>query len=338
MKVKPMSHEMKVYILETLRGAQGEWVSGERLREPFGVSRMAVSKQVRALREKGYGIETGTRKGYRLLSEPDGLYPEMVLPRLQGTRFAEGPYKALDVTSSTNDEIRTLAETGVAEGAMVTAEVQMAGRGRRGRTWFGQRGDSLMVSLLLRPPIPPSRCGLLPLLTAVAMREALTSLGVVGVGIKWPNDLILEGRKLGGILCEISSDFESVSHAVIGLGLNVNTRERTFPEEVRPLACSLRMVTGRVWPRLEILEAYLRQMDRYLAEAWRGEFSRMLADWRAGSVTLGRRIEVTMPDGQRVTGKALDVDDSGALIFEADCGRVMHLTSGEVSLGAGSTE
>jgi len=328
-----MSHEIKVYILEKLREAEGEWVSGEVLRAPFGVSRMAVSKQVRALREKGYGIETGTRKGYRLLTESSGLYPEAVLPRLKGTRFADGGYKGLDITSSTNDDIRVMAEAGAPEGSFVTAEVQMAGRGRRGRSWFGQRGDSLMVSLLLRPPVPPAKCGLLPLLTAVAARGALAEMGVEGVGIKWPNDLILDGRKLAGILCEISSDFESVSHAVIGLGMNVNTLEETFPEDVRNVACSLRTVTGRAWPRAEILERYLRQMDAYLREAWRGDFTRMLTDWRAGSVTLGRTIEVTLPDGSRMRGRALEVDDSGALIFQPAGGALRHLTSGEVSLG-----
>ncbi|MCC5844178.1 MAG: biotin--[acetyl-CoA-carboxylase] ligase [Verrucomicrobia bacterium] len=328
-----MSHEIKVYILEKLREAEREWVSGEVLRAPFGVSRMAVSKQVRALREKGYGIEAGTRKGYRLVSEAPGLYPESVLPRLKGTRFADGAYKGLEITSSTNDDVRGMAEAGAPEGSFVTAEVQMAGRGRRGRSWFGQQGDSLMVSLLLRPPLSPAKCGLLPLLAAVAAREALTELGVEGVGIKWPNDLILDGRKLAGILCEISSDFDSVSHAVIGLGMNVNTRKKTFPEAVRDLACSLRTVTGREWSRADILERYLRQMDAYLNEAWQGDFSRVLADWRAGSVTLGRSIEVTMPDGSLVKGKALDVDVSGALVFQSSAGEIRHLTGGEVSLG-----
>lgn len=328
-----MAHEIKAYILEKLREAEGEWVSGEVLRAPFGVSRMAVSKQVRVLRERGFGIETGTRKGYRLVSEAEGLYPELVLPLLQGTRFASAGYRALESTASTNDDIRELAEAGAPEGWVVTAEAQRAGRGRRGRSWFGQRGDSLMVSLLLRPPISPSRCGLLPLLTAVAAREALAEQGVEGVGIKWPNDLILDGRKLAGILCEISSDFDAVSHAVIGLGMNVNTAAADFPGAVRGVACSLRMVTGRTWSRLEILAGYLRQMDGYLCEAWRGDFGRMLADWRAASVTLGRSIEVTLPDGSRLQGLARDLDDSGALVFETRRGEIRHLTGGEVSLG-----
>lgn len=328
-----MAHEIKAYILEKLRESEGEWVSGEVLRAPFGVSRMAVSKQVRVLRERGFGIETGTRKGYRLVSEAEGLYPELVLPLLQGTRFAAAGYRALESTVSTNDDIRDLAEAGAPEGWVVTAEAQRAGRGRRGRSWFGKRGDSLMVSLLLRPPISPSRCGLLPLLTAVAAREALTEQGVEGVGIKWPNDLILDGRKLAGILCEISSDFDTVSHAVIGLGMNVNTAAADFPEAVRGVACSLRMVTGRTWSRPEILAGYLRQMDGYLCEAWRGDFGRMLADWRAASVTLGRAIEVTLPDGSRLPGLARDLDESGALVFETRSGEIRHLTSGEVSLG-----
>lgn len=332
-----MSQDFKIYILETLRNAEGDWVSGEVLRQSFGVSRMAVSKQVRVLRDRGYGIEASTRKGYRLASEPDGLFPEAVLPGLKGTRFAAGEYKALEITQSTNDEVRLLAESGAVEGSFVTAELQLAGRGRRGRTWFGRSGDSLMVSVLLRPPISPMKCGLLPLMAAVAVREALIELGVEGVGIKWPNDVLIDGRKLAGILCEISSDFESVSHAIIGVGMNVNTLEDSFPEEVRELACSLRTVTGRTWPRAKILEGFLQQMEGYLVEAWDGDFARMLENWRAGSVTLGNQIEVTMPDGQVVSGMAEDVDPGGALIFRSESGDVKHLTSGEVSLGRGVT-
>lgn len=327
------SHEFKLYLLETLREADGAWVSGEKMRERFAVSRMAVSKQIRVLRDRGYGIETSTRKGYRLVSEPDVLFPEAVLPRLKGTRFEQGPYQALEITASTNDEVRTMAEAGAPEGSFVTAELQLAGRGRRGRSWFGKTGDSLMVSILLRPPILPMQCGLLPLLTAVAAREALTDLGVRGVGIKWPNDLILADRKLAGILCEISSDFDSVAHAIIGLGMNVNTLAASFPEEVKDLACSLRTVTGRSWSRALILERFLGKMEVYLSEAWRGDFTRVLSDWRAASVTLGREIEVTMPDGSLVRGVAEDLDVSGALIFRGADGAVKHLTSGEVSLG-----
>jgi BirA family biotin operon repressor/biotin-[acetyl-CoA-carboxylase] ligase len=332
-EVKTMSQEMKVFILKTLRNADGDWVSGEVLREPFGVSRVAVSKQIRVLRDRGYHIEASTRKGYRLVSEPDGLFAESVLPRLKGTRFAKGEYRALDVTSSTNDDVRAMAEAGAPEGSFATAELQLAGRGRRGRNWFGQKGDSLMISVLLRPPLPPSRCGLLPLMAAACAREALLEMGVEGVGIKWPNDIMLDGRKLAGILCEISSDFEQVSHAVIGIGMNVNTAGDVFPEEVRDLACSLKTVTGRSWPRVEILERVLKKMDAYLNGAWRGDFSGVLRDWRAGAVTPGRHIDVTLPDGSRISGTAVDVDDTGALIFRPDTGGEMHLTAGEVSLG-----
>lgn len=328
-----MSQEMKEFILKSLREAEGGWVSGERLRDPFGVSRMAVSKQVKVLREKGYAIETGTRKGYRLVSEPEKLFPERVMPRLAGTRFAAGVYRALDVTQSTNDDVRGLAEAGAPEGSFVTAEFQAAGRGRRGRSWFGQKGDSLMVSVLLRPPLPPARCGLLPLMAAAAARRALVESGCDRVGIKWPNDLILNGRKLAGILCEISSDFESVSHAVIGMGLNVNTPSEAFPEGLREVACSLRSETGAVWSRMEILEGYFRNLERYLDEAWRGDFSTVLSEWRAGAVTPGSRIDVTLADGSRLTGEAEDIDGTGALVFRCDSGQVRHLTSGEVSLG-----
>ena len=333
-----MPHKVKQHILETLRAAGNGWVSGEALREPFGISRAAISKQVNTLKEKGYEIESGPRKGYRLLGEPDDLGAEVVLPLLRGTRFGAAGYRVLRVTQSTNDDALALARAGAGEGAMVLAEQQLAGRGRRGRVWYDKPGDSLMFSVVLRPPLEPAQCALLPLLAAASVRGGMQFLGFDGVGIKWPNDVLIRGRKFGGILCEMSSEFDRVDHAVIGMGLNINTPAEAFPGEVRDIACSLLTATGTRWKRMEVLAAILQCMDLYLAEAWEGRFERMMTAWREGSVTLGKNIQATLPNGQVIEGMAEALDPSGALVLRERTGHTRLLTGGEVSLGTGRSQ
>ena len=328
-----MPHQVKQSILEFLREAQGDWVSSEVLREPFSISRAAISKQVRGLRAKGYQIESSPRKGYRLMEEPDVLSPETLYPALAGTRFAAGKILCMDVTTSTNDEAKSLSEAGAPEGSLVVADVQVNGRGRRGRTWFDSPGQSLLFSVLLRPPLEPAKCGMLPLLAAVSVREGLAAAGFAEVGIKWPNDLMVKGRKLGGILCEISTDFDRVNHAVLGIGLNVNVPAADFPPEVRALACSLKSESGRAWKRVEVLTAVLCEMDRLLTAAWRGDFQPVAERWKAHSVTLGNRITAHLPNGSRLTGIAEDLDPGGGLVLRDDACKLHLLTSGDVTLG-----
>lgn len=331
MKSKPAG--IRQPILEALRAAKGRWVSGGALSDSLGVSRMAVSKQIQTLRDNGFAIESARRKGHRLLWEPDVLTPEAVDPLLRNTRFNCGKTRLLASTPSTNDVALSLARAGVPEGTLVIAEEQTAGRGRRGRTWFGKPGDSLMFSVVLRPPLEPARCALLPLMAASAVRSGLIDLGFTGAGIKWPNDVLVGKKKLGGILCEMSSAFDQVEHAVVGMGLNINTPPEAFPGDIAEIACSLRGETGKSWKRARVLAAVLRHFDRYLGEAWGNKFDAVIQDWRAGSVTLGARVEATLPDGSRLQGVAEDLDGSGALVLRMDDGARRHLTGGEISLG-----
>jgi BirA family biotin operon repressor/biotin-[acetyl-CoA-carboxylase] ligase len=328
-----MSSPLKDDILRGLRDAKGDWVSGEVFRIPAGVSRTAISKQVKGLLGMGYDIESSPRKGYRLVFEPDVLTPEAVSPYLRGPRFRHDRYHYLDETTSTNDHARNLAQAGAPEGTLVVAEAQRAGRGRRGRPWFGQRGNSLLFSIVLRPAFEPARCTLLPLLTAVALRESLHAQTGLDIGIKWPNDLLVDGRKLAGILCEISSDLERVEHAILGIGLNVNTPRNAFPKDIRNLGTSLYTAGRKKHRRARVLLGFLETLDPLLDLLWAGKTDAILDRWRQASVTLGRTIEVDMPNGVVLKGKAVDVDGSGALLFKDQGGHLHVLTGGEVHLG-----
>lgn len=323
---------MNIHLLEILRQEAPEWVSSEQLRQPSGVSRAAISKQIKGWQALGFEIESSPRKGYRLLRDPDSLQPEVMLPFLAGTRFAKGPFVFKEVTPSTNDDCRQLAEQGAGEGAVVLAEVQERGRGRRGRRWFGRAGDCLQFSVLLRPPISPQEATLIPLLAATSIARALKEAGVEGVGIKWPNDVLIEGRKVCGVLCEMSVDMEGIQYAMLGIGLNVNTPGERFPVDLQEIACSLASVSGHAWRRDALLVAILKALDGQLALAWQGRFDEILQGWREVAVTLGRRIEVLMPDGRVLKGVAENVNGQGALMLRDDDGCLQALHSGEVSL------
>jgi BirA family biotin operon repressor/biotin-[acetyl-CoA-carboxylase] ligase len=324
---------MNIKLLEALRRAEPEWVSSEVLRQPSGVSRAAISKQIRVLQGLGYEIDSSPRKGYRLIRDPDSLRAEVMQAFLHGTRFADGVYVYKDVTASTNDDIRLLAREGAPEGSVVVSEVQEAGRGRRGRAWFGRAGDSLQFSVLLRPPLPPQDATLLPLLAATAIYRALRELGVDGVEIKWPNDVLIRGRKVCGILCEMSVDMEGIQYAMLGIGMNVNTPGEQFPRELWEIACSLASETGTPWRRSNVLTAVLRHMETLVQQTWDGEPSEILSGWREGAVTLGQQVNVEMGNGKILRGTAEDVNEQGALLVRDNEGVLHTLYSGEVSLG-----
>jgi len=327
---------MNIRLIELLRSAESDWVSSEVLRQPSGVSRTAISKQIKSLLAMGYEIESSTRKGYRLLRDLDGLQANLIQPFLEGTRFASGRYEYKEATTSTNNDVRQLGEEGAPEGSLVFAEVQEEGRGRRGRVWFNRAGDCLQFSVLLRPPVAPQQATLIPLLAATSVYRALQNMGVKDVAIKWPNDVLIRNRKVCGVLCEMSVDMEGIQYAILGIGLNVNTPGERFPKELWDIACSLASETGKTWRRSELLIAILKEMDAQLTLAWRGEIQPILEAWREGAHTLGKTIRVEMPNGEVLEGSAEDVNEQGALLVRDSSGKLHILHSGEVSLGTGS--
>jgi BirA family biotin operon repressor/biotin-[acetyl-CoA-carboxylase] ligase len=323
---------MDADLLEQLRDSSPEWISGEVLRRQSGVSRVTISKRIAKLQNLGYQIESSTRKGYRLLAEASVLNAEDLEHRLQGSSLYQHPFVIKHETGSTNDDLRALALEGAPEGTVVVSERQFQGRGRRGRSWFAEAGDALLFSILLRPPVPPGQGTLIPLLAATAVYRALCRLGVKDVQIKWPNDVLLCGKKVCGILCEMSVSLEGIEYAMLGLGLNVSTTESRFPEEIREIACSLASATGRSWERPVVLTAVLEEMELLIHALWQGDRDEILEGWREGAVTPGQDITVTLADGSSVQGQALGVNDEGALRLWLPDGTEQVFHSGEVTL------
>ena len=313
-------------VLQALRQAP-EPLSGEALAARLGLSRAAVWKRINRLKAQGYAIVGSPRRGYRLLAATDKLLPAEIALGLKARRLT-GPVHHFDEVASTNDLAKELAAQGAPEGTLVVAEAQTGGRGRLGRQWDSPPGTGLYVSLLLRPKLPPTEMPQITLTTAVAVARAVTRVTGVTPGIKWPNDLLLAGKKLGGILTEMETESEQIRHLVVGLGLNVNNP--AFPAELSPLATSLLLATGRPHSRLKILQAWLEEFEELYGRFLAREFAGILDEWRRLTVTLGSR--VTVRQGPvTICGQALEVAPDGALLVETAAGEVVRVTSGEIA-------
>jgi BirA family biotin operon repressor/biotin-[acetyl-CoA-carboxylase] ligase len=315
-------------VLQTLKGASGP-VSGESLASHLGLSRAAVWKRINRLKAMGYVILGEPRRGYRLLGSPDKLLAEEIIPGL-ATRRLKGPVHHFHSLPSTNDLAKELGAQGAPEGTLVVAETQTRGRGRLGRQWDSPPGGGLYVSLLLRPALPPTQISQITLTAAVAVARALGRAAGITPGIKWPNDVLLEAKKVGGILTEMETEADQIRFLVVGLGLNVNNPE--FPAELQDLATSLARVTGHTFSRRNILRAWLEEFEDLYEQFLAFEFAGILAEWKAYTVTLGRA--VTVRQGLReISGLALDVAPDGALLLQTGAGEIVRISSGELAPG-----
>ena len=315
-------------VLQVLRGA-AEPISGEKLAVHLGLSRAAVWKRINRLKAQGYAIEGSPRRGYRLLTIPDKLLPEEVLQGLKARRLM-GPMHHYETLDSTNDLAKELGSRGAPEGTVVVAETQTRGRGRLGREWESPPGVGLYVSVVLRPMLPPMELPQITLTTAVAVVRAVRRVTGLAPGIKWPNDLILSGKKLGGILTEMESESDRIRYLVVGLGLNVNNPE--FPPGLKDLATSLALEAGRPFSRVNLLQAWLEEFEGLYERFLHQGFPEILEAWKRHTVTLGKK--VTVRQGPReIQGQAEDVAPDGALLIRVANGEVLRVTSGEITPG-----
>ena len=309
--------------------AGGNWRSGEELSRLLGVSRAAVAKHVRTLRGEGHQIEAMTRRGYRLLAEADVLTVDGVRRGLRTVCFGQGDFVLLDRTDSTNREAALLALGGAPEGAVVVASEQTAGRGRTGRPWVSPAGVGVYVSLVLRPRLAPQAAPLVTLLTAVAVAEAVAEVTGLAPRAKWPNDVLLHGRKVSGNLTEVSTVADVVSHVVTGAGINVNTRVEDLPEDLREKATSLAIELGRPVSRVDVLRAFLERAEHWYAALREGDPGPVIARWKELSAIVGTPLRVGTPHGV-VEGLVADVDPDGLLRLVDAGGREHRLHAGDV--------
>lgn len=317
-------------ILRHLLQSNDRPVSGEDLALKLGVTRTAVWTHIQELRQIGYKIEAAPHVGYRLLGLTPLLCAEEIRARLKDGCCIGRQVLVYRETSSTNDVVDRLGRDGLPEGCVVFAEQQSNGRGRLGRGWFSPPYVGLWFSVLLRPAIRPAEASKLTILAVVSCVRALTRIIGRPLGVKWPNDIVADGRKLCGVLVEMKAELDRLLYAVLGIGLNVNQEVTDFPRELQNTATSLRMLTGQVFHRNEIAAALLEELDLTYTAFNEGQWAAIIEEWRAHAETLGKRICVQIASGC-VEGVAEAIDEDGMLMLRTSAGRLIRLSSGIVT-------
>lgn len=325
--VPPPLPGLEQQIVATL--LQQETVSGEDLAGLLGVSRTAVWKHIRHLKEAGFKVEARTGKGYRLTQVPDLLLPVLIQPRLK-TDFIGRVIQHFPQIESTNTKARELAEQGAPEGTLVVAEYQTRGKGRMSRPWESPAGQNLLFSIILRPALPPQETFHLIRLVSVALCRAIALESHLDVKIKWPNDLYFQDKKLAGILAEFAAEAERLNYVIIGVGLNVNWAPTDLPEEAQP-ATSIFMETGARASRLDILVSLLSEVEQLYRQAQREGYQFLKRVWDHYSLMKNRPVKVM--NGQETwSGIAQGIDPQGALLVLLDSGEKKRFLTGDVHL------
>lgn len=315
-------------ILELLRRQEG-FLSGEDIGRELSITRAAVWKGIKKLREEGYEIEAVTNRGYRL-TNPETMYNKRELEQGLKTKTMGQTIYFYEETDTTNNRARELALESAPEGTLVVAEKQTAGRGRRGKVWESPLGTGIWMSLVLRPQIMPAEASVLTLLCGLATAEAIEAETGLSAGIKWPNDILINGKKAVGILTEMDCEMSEVHFVIPGIGINVNTA--SFPPEIAEIATSLYLECGKTVSRRRLVHKVLERLEEHYETFLRtGSFAAMLEDYRKHCITLGKEVHVL--GREPFFAEALDITPEGELLVRrADNGKEEVVFSGEVSI------
>lgn len=321
-------------ILTLLRNST-EYVSGQQLCDQFGVSRTAVWKVINQLKEEGYQIESVPRKGYRLLESPADIFSKSEIASRLHTKWAGKKLYYVDATGSTNTDAKRYAEEGDPHGTTVVADMQTAGKGRRGRKWQSPSGINTYFTILLKPSFAPDKASMLTLVMALSVAEAIEDITGLQAGIKWPNDIVVNKKKVVGMLTEMSTtpEMDEIQYVVVGVGVNVNiSSEEELPEEIRQTATSLKIETGRQINRAVLTEHILTQFEHnYEKFEQTLNLSALLDAYQKHLVNVDAQVRVLDPAGE-YTGISRGINETGELIVEKEDGSIVNVYAGEVSV------
>lgn len=319
---------MKEEILRLLRSADG-YISGQELCNWFGVSRTAVWKAINQLKEAGYEIEAQQNKGYRLMAAPD-LMTEAEIKSLMHTEWVAKEVLYFDTIDSTNTKAQELAEKGYPSGTLVVADKQESGKGRRGRSWVSPSGTGIFMTLMIKPDINPNNASMLTLVAALAVAKAITSVTGEKALIKWPNDIVINGKKVCGILTEMNAQFDYINHIVVGIGINVHNE--SFPEEISQMASSLMIEAGgKRFHRAQIIAETMSYFEQYYDTFLKTQdLSALVREYDELLVNRNKSVRVLDPK-EPFDGKAMGITPNGELIVDTWESRKL-VSSGEVSV------
>ncbi|MFY0543096.1 biotin--[acetyl-CoA-carboxylase] ligase [Brevibacillus sp. H7] len=325
---------IKQEILKAFQANPGRFISGEELSHTCQCSRTAVWKHIEELRQEGYVFEAVRKSGYRLVAAPDRIAEEEILAGLDTRRIGQTIY-AHDTVVSTQLLAHEAASKGAPEGTIVLAEQQIGGKGRLGRAWHSPKGTGIWMSLIIRPAIPLPKTPQMTLLTAVTVAKTIRKTADVPVLIKWPNDIFIEDKKVCGILTELNAESDRVNYLVIGIGINVNSVESDFPEDLQDVATSLRIASGEPIRRAAFIQTFCRvfeeEYDHYLQHG----FERAKREWETYSYSIGRQVTVRTLH-TTLEGRAVGLDEEGVLIVEDADGNRHKVYSADVEYRANS--
>lgn len=319
---------MKEEILRLLRSADG-YISGQELCNRFGVSRTAVWKAINQLKEAGYEIEAQQNKGYKLMAAPD-LMTEAEIKSLMHTEWVAKEVLYFDTIDSTNTKAQELAEKGYPSGTLVVADKQESGKGRRGRSWVSPSGTGIFMTLMIKPDINPNNASMLTLVAALAVAKAITSVTGEEALIKWPNDIVVNGKKVCGILTEMNAQFDYINHIVVGIGINVHNE--SFPEEISQMASSLMIEAGgKRFHRAQIIAETMSYFEQYYDTFLKTQdLSALVREYDKLLVNRNKSVRVLDPK-EPFDGKAMGITSKGELIVDTWESRKL-VSSGEVSV------
>ncbi|MFJ7951316.1 biotin--[acetyl-CoA-carboxylase] ligase [Lysinibacillus sp. NPDC096418] len=326
-----MSISMKDEILRKLLAANGEAVSGQELADELNVSRTAIWKHMQTLQEEGYTFETVKKKGYVLTGIPNSLSPMQIELFLNTERFGRHIHH-FDVVDSTQIIAHKLAQEGAPDGTIVIGEEQTAGRGRMARPWESAHGTGIWMTVIVRPDVTPQQASSYTLVVAVAVTKAIKTLYKnVEPAIKWPNDLLINGKKCTGILTEMQAEADCVQALLVGIGINANQVESDFSPEIAEIATSLRLAEGEEINRAALVATILQYLEQYTELFVNEGFARIKTLWEQASCTIGQRIEVTTLREQ-FEGIASGITEEGVLQLTQDNGTVRTIYSGDIRI------
>ncbi len=319
---------MKNQILKKLK-EQARYISGEDISKTLNVSRTAVWKHINELRKDGYVIESSSKKGYRFVQAPDILdRREINIPQGQ---LIGGNIQHFAEIDSTNNYAKKIASEGCAHGTVVVADRQTMGRGRIGRQWQSDSADGLWFSIVVRPELEPENIQVITLAASVAVVEAIKETQGIICGIKWPNDIILDGRKLGGILTELSAEPGHVNYVVVGIGINVNQDLEHFDYEIRQKAVSLKMYDNKPVQRSKLLGSILTSFEKLYKSVLLGKNKDIIDKWSEYSVTIGKEVKVAYRNVEYI-GTAQSIAADGRLIVKCKDGVTREISAGEIQV------
>ncbi|MBU3158199.1 biotin--[acetyl-CoA-carboxylase] ligase [Clostridium frigoris] len=321
---------MKEKIIELLKGSGDNFVSGQKISEILGVSRAAIWKHIKVIKEDGYEVEAISRKGYRIISSPDILTFEEIKNYLD-TEYIGRNIIYYDSIGSTNSKAKELAEIGKGHGTVIVSEEQTLGRGRLGRNFLSPKYKGIWMSIILRPNILTENISKITLIGAAAVQKAIMKMGVK-TSIKWPNDIILNSKKVCGILTEMSGEIDHVNYLVMGIGINVNLDKEDITSDLKDVATSIKIESGKTMDRKLLLASILNIFEElYIDFVESNNIKETLDICRKNSILIGKEIRL-INRGKVTTAKAIDISDKGELVVENSSGNIEHIVSGEVSI------